>query len=49
MDDVIAFGTPSDVVRIAESIDLERADVGRQEGEILRRGCEHVPGVKIKE
>ena len=36
MDDVVAFGSPGDVVGVAEGVDLEGADVGREEGEVLR-------------
>ena len=35
VDDVVAFGAPGDVVRVAEGVDLQRADVGGQEGEVL--------------
>ena len=36
VDDVVAFGAPGDVVGVAEGVDLEGADVRREEGEILR-------------
>ena len=49
VDDVVAFGTPGDVVGVAEGVYLEGADVGREKGEVLGRGGEHVPGVEIKE
>lgn len=49
VDDVVAFGAPGDVVGVAEGVDLEGADVGREEGEVLGRGGEHVPGVKVEE
>lgn len=48
-DDVVALCTPGDVVGVAEGIDLEGADVGGEEGEVLRRGSEHVPRVQIEE
>lgn len=35
VDDVVAFGAPGDVVGVAEGVDLEGADVGREEGEVL--------------
>lgn len=37
MDDVVTFGAPGDVVRVAEGVDLQSADVRREEGKILRR------------
>lgn len=49
MDDVVALGAPGDVVCIAEGVDLERADVGGQEGKVLGGGGEHVPGIKVDE
>ena len=49
VDDVVAFCTPCDVVGVAESIDLEGTDVGREEGEVLCGGGEHMPGVEVKE
>ena len=49
MDDVVAFGAPRDVVGVAEGVHLQRADVGRQEGEVLRGRGEHVPGVEVEE
>lgn len=49
VDDVVAFGAPGDVVGVAEGVDLEGADVRGQEGEVLRRGGEHVPGVEVEE
>ena len=49
MDDVVALGTPSDVVGVAESVDLERADVGWQERKVLCGRGEHVPGIEVEE
>ena len=49
MDDVVALGAPRDVVRVAEGVDLQRADVGGQQGKVLRRRGEHVPGVQVQE
>lgn len=49
VDDVVAFGAPGDVVGVAEGVDLQGADVGGEEGEVLRRGGEHVPGVEVEE
>ena len=49
VDDVVAFGAPGDVVGVAEGVDLEGADVGGEEGEVLGRGGEHVPGVEVEE
>lgn len=49
VDDVVAFGAPGDVVGVAEGVDLERADVGGEEGEVLCRAGEHVPGVEVEE
>ena len=49
MDDVVAFGAPGDVVSVAEGVDLEGADVGWEKGEVLSRGGEHVPRVKVQE
>ena len=49
VDDVVAFGAPGHVVGVAEGVDLEGADVGGEEGEVLCRGGEHVPGVEIEE
>lgn len=34
---------------IAEGVDLEGADVGGEEGEVLGGGGEHVPGVEVEE
>ena len=36
VDDVVAFGAPGDVVGVAEGVDLQGADVRREEGEVLR-------------
>ena len=36
MDDIITLGAPGDVVGVAEGVDLQGADVGGQEGEVLR-------------
>lgn len=49
MDDVVSFGSPGDIVRVAEGVDLERADVGREEQEIGSRRGEHVPRVEVEE
>ena len=49
VDDVVAFGAPGDVVGVAEGVDLEGADVGGEQGEVLGRGGEHVPGVEVEE
>jgi hypothetical protein len=47
--DVVAFGAPGDVVRVAEGVDLESCDVTREECEVLGGGSEHVPGVEVHE
>ena len=47
MDDVVTFGTPADVVRVAEGIDLECADVRGEKREVLSAGGEHVPWVEV--
>lgn len=47
--DVVALGSPGDVVGVAESVDLERADVTGEEGKV---GCgtgEHVPRIEVEE
>ena len=49
MDDVVTFRAPGDVVGVAECVHLESTDVGREEGEILRRGGEHMPRIKVEE
>ena len=49
VDDVVAFGTPGDVVGVAECVYLEGADVGWEKGEILGRGGKHVPGIEVEE
>ena len=49
MDDVVAFGAPRDIVGVAEGVDLQGADVGGEEGEVLCGRGEHVPGVEIEE
>lgn len=49
MDDVVAFGAPGDVVGVAEGVDLQRADVRGEEGEVLRGRGEHVPGIEVEE
>lgn len=36
-------------MRVAEGVDLQGADVGWEEGEVLRGGGEHVPGVEVEE
>lgn len=35
VDDVVSFGSPCHIVGVAKSVDLEGADVGREEGEVL--------------
>lgn len=35
VDDVVALGAPGDVVGVAEGVDLQGADVGGEEGEVL--------------
>jgi len=49
VDDVVSFGSPGDVVRVAEGVDLQGADVGWEEDEVLGGGGEHVPGVEVEE
>lgn len=49
VDDVVALCAPCDVVSVAKGVDLEGADVGGEEGEVLGRGGKHVPGVKVEE
>ena len=49
MDDIIAFCAPGDVVGVAESVDLESADVGWEKREVLCGGGEHVPWVEVEE
>lgn len=49
LHDVVALGAPGDVVGVAEGVDLEGADVGGQEHEVLARRGEHVPGVEVEE
>ncbi len=34
---------------VTERVDLEGADVGGKEGEVLGCGGEHVPGVEVEE
>lgn len=34
---------------VTKGVDLQRADVGGEEGEVLSRGGEHVPGVEVEE
>lgn len=36
-------------MRITKRVDLEGANVARQQGEILRGGGEHVPGIEVEE
>ncbi len=36
VDHVVAFGAPGHVVRVAKGVDLQRADVRREEREVLR-------------
>ena len=49
MDRIVTFCAPRYVVGVAEGVDLQSADVGWEEGEVLRRGGEHVPGVEVEE
>lgn len=49
VDDIVAFGAPSYVVRVAEGVNLEGADVGGEQGEVLGGGGEHVPWVEVEE
>ena len=49
MDNVVAFGAPSDIVGVAKGVDLEGADIRGEEGKILACGGEHMPWIKIKE
>ena len=49
MDYVVAFGAPRDVVGVAESIHLQRADVRRKKSKILSGRGEHVPRVEVEE
>ena len=49
MDHVVAFGAPGDVVRVAEGVDLQGADVRGQQREVLRGRGEHVPRVEVEE
>lgn len=49
MDDVVSFSAPGNVVRVAERVDLQGADIRREKGEVLRGRGEHVPGVEVEE
>ena len=49
VDHVVALGAPGDVVRVAEGVDLQRADVRWEQGEVLRRGSDHVPWIQVQE
>ena len=49
VDYIVTFGAPGDVVGIAEGVDLQRADVGGEEEEVLCGGGKHVPGVEVEE
>ena len=49
VDDIVTFGAPGDVVGVAESVDLQGADVGGEEGKVLRARGEHMPGIKVQE
>ena len=49
VDDIVALGAPGDIVGVAEGVDLQGADVGGKEGEVLGGGGEHVPRVKVEE
>lgn len=46
---VVAFGAPGDVVRVAEGVDLQGADVGGEEHEVGCGAGEHVPRVEVEE
>ena len=35
VDDVVAFGSPGNIVGVAEGVDLESADIGWEESEVL--------------
>src|SRR5690606_18320877 len=47
--DIVTLGTPSDVVSVAEGVDLEGHDVARQHHKVLECRCNHVPWVKVQE
>ena len=49
MDDIVALGAPGNIVRVAESVHLQGADIGGQQGEVLRCGSEHMPRVEVQE
>lgn len=49
VDFIGTFGTPGDVVPVAEGVDVEDVDVGGGEGEIGPEGVEHVPRVEVGE
>lgn len=48
VDDVVAFRAPRDIVRVAEGVDLQGANVRGEESEVLRRGGEHMPWIEVK-
>ena len=47
--DVVALGAPGDVVGVAEGVHLQGADVGGEQGKVLRGRGEHVPRVEVEE
>ena len=49
LHDVVALGAPRDVVRVAEGVHLQHADVAGQQHEVLAEAGEHVPGVEVDE
>lgn len=49
MNDVVSFGSPGNIVGVAKGVDLERADIGGKQREVLTRGCEHVPWIEVEE
>jgi len=49
VDYVVTFGSPGNVMRVAEGVDLQCADVGGQQHEVLGGGGEHVPGIEVEE
>lgn len=49
MNYVVSFGTPRDIVGVAEGVDLKRANIGWKEEEVLQGGSEHVPWVEVEE
>ena len=43
---VVSLGTPRDIVQIAEGVDEQDIDVGREQEEILHERVQHVPWVE---